>query len=126
MVYINSLEAKKQIHIDFWEGKRKNLISVMGGDWHQVPYNTLEEKWLNPPYRVEQMELYLKDQWYGEDCIPNVFVNYGPGILAACLGGNFELLPNTVWFDKEPIINDWNNCPDLKFDVTSPISTTLT
>lgn len=118
---MNNFETKKQQHLDFWCGKRQNLISVMGGDWFQVPYNTLEEKWLNPSYRLEQTELYLKDQWYGEDCIPHVFVNYGPGILAACLGGNYELLPNTVWFDKDPIIRDWDNAPELKVDFNSSI-----
>jgi hypothetical protein len=116
-----SFEEKKQEHLDFWSGKRKNLISVMGGDWYGVPYKTLEEKWFAPHYRVEQMELYLKDQWYGKDCVPNSFVNYGPGILSACMGGSFKLLPYTIWFDESPIIEDYSNCPVIRFNENSDI-----
>ena len=48
-----------------------------------------------------------------------LFTNLGPGCLAACIGGSYTVAENTVWFDREPIIDDWENAPKLHFDENS-------
>jgi len=115
------LDTKKKAHNAFWSGERRCLISVGGGTWEAPPYTDLTQKWLDPQYRVDCIEHLLTQQWYGCDCIPHVFVNFGPGVLAACIGGSYELSETTVWFEKHPVINSWSKKPEFILNINAPI-----
>jgi len=75
-----------------------------------------EERWLGVDYCVEAAETKTARTFYGLDAIQHEFVNIGPGSLAAMIGGNYQLQPNTVWYDLNPIIKDWGDVPALKLN----------
>ncbi len=79
----------------------------------------LYQKWLDEEFITERHKTYLNNVGFTAEGHPNLFTNLGPGCLAACIGGNFELAENTVWFDKNPIIDDWTNLPKIEFDENS-------
>jgi len=85
-----------------------------GKTWYREP-SSLEERWLDEEYRYQKYKSDNENMYYGADATPTFFTNFGPGDLAACIGGGFVLRENTVWFDGNPIITDWNNMPDIKF-----------
>ena len=75
---------------------------------------SLEDKWINLEKRTQEaQELYVNYKYYAEG-FPTYNTNLGPGSMAACIGGDFELAPRTIWFDRNPIIKDWSEVPELK------------
>ena len=51
------------------------------------------------------------------------FTNLGAGCHSACIGGDFTLTPRTIWLDRNPIIGDWENPPQIKMDEQSKVYT---
>jgi 5-methyltetrahydrofolate--homocysteine methyltransferase len=43
---------------------------------------------------------------YGGEIVPSLFLNYGPGIMAALFGCKMEYKSRTVWFERETNMND--------------------
>ena len=64
--------------------------------------------------RFERTKFYL-------DGFPTEYINFGPGSLAASIGGNYQFAVNTVWFDRNPVIQDWNTRPTIAFDPNTPL-----
>lgn len=52
---------------------------------------------------------------YMADAVGSVFVNFGPGCLTSCIGGTHKWMPDTVWFENQQVITDWDNTPDISF-----------
>ena len=82
-------------------------------------YTSLEEKWLDENYNYEKHKHGIENSYYAAEGVPNLFTNLGPGCLAACIGGRFTLASNTVWFDREPIVDDWENAPSIALNKSS-------
>lgn len=80
---------------------------------------SLEEKWLDEEYVCARIKFQNENTYHTGDSTPSFLPNMGPGVLAACIGGSFELAPSTVWFDRHPIIDDMENIPPLRFDTES-------
>ena len=80
---------------------------------------SLAQQWLDEEFITERHKNYLNNVGFTAEGYPNLFTNLGPGCLAACIGGNFELAENTVWFDKNPIIDDWTKLPKIEFNENS-------
>ena len=78
-------------------------------------------KWNDLDYRTQVSDLHHSTNTYYLDGFPVQFINFGPGSLAASIGGNYQLALNTVWFDRNPIITDWDNPPTLEFDPESDL-----
>jgi hypothetical protein len=51
-------------------------------------------------------ETHIKQMVWGGEKIPSLFINYGPGIMAAVLGVTPEFRKRTVWFDKPTDIKE--------------------
>jgi len=88
----------------------------------KVPYKkpeSLEEKWLDENYVVGAALHQYNNKEYIAEGFPFLFTNLGPGCLSACIGGNYSLDEETIWLDREPIIDDWENMPEIKFDTGS-------
>ncbi|MDR0219817.1 MAG: hypothetical protein LBI54_00240, partial [Lachnospiraceae bacterium] len=66
--------------------------------------------------QVLKAEAALSNTYYGQDSLPSVFVNLGPGVQAALLGAPYLLQPDSVWFGLEPPITDWHTIPEFKTD----------
>ncbi len=87
-----------------------------------VPYRppvNAEEKYFDATYRYRSFKHTVANSGYLAEGIPEYFTNFGPGCLAACIGGDFLLANNTIWFDKNPIIKDWENMPEIALDEKS-------
>lgn len=108
----------------FWERKNEkrpilNLgYYVRGSKRYRAPEN-LTEQWLDIDYRYTAYKHDLSTRGDLAEGIPMMFTNFGPGCLSACIGGSFELAPRTIWFDRNPIIDDFDNPPDIEFDENS-------
>ena len=108
----------------FWERKNEkrpilNLgYYVRGSKRYRAPEN-LTEQWLDVDYRYTAYKHDLSTRGDLAEGIPMMFTNFGPGCLSACIGGSFELAPRTIWFDRNPIIDDFDNPPAIEFDENS-------
>jgi len=52
---------------------------------------------------------------YYAEGYPHFFINYGPGVLHGCIGGELDLThPETTWFP--PFLSDVADFPSLRFD----------
>jgi 5-methyltetrahydrofolate--homocysteine methyltransferase len=58
----------------------------------------VRERWLDVAYRTRTAWNQVMSTWYGGDALPNVFINFGPGSMAAYLGSEVTLMRETVWF----------------------------
>ena len=113
-----------QRYEDFWE--RKNTNRGVINMWYPDPNRprfpapaSLEQQWLDEEYQVAKYKYIEQYNTFVGEGIPMLFTNLGPGCLAACIGGNYGLASNTVWFDREAIITDWEALPNIEFDENS-------
>jgi 5-methyltetrahydrofolate--homocysteine methyltransferase len=54
----------------------------------------------------DQFLLNAQNRYYGGEQFPNLWLNYGPGIVAAVFGVTPEFKAGTVWFDRPTSINE--------------------
>ena len=75
-----------------------------------------EEKWLSTEYRLQRAEAAAQNIFWGQDAIHHEFVNFGPGVQAALLGAPYKIEPDSIWFDTDPPLKDWDNMPAFVTD----------
>ncbi len=85
------------------------------------PPRDLQEKWLDPQYRLENILATFNHTYYGADAFPFHHIDLGPGDLGAFVGGGFRLAPDTVWFDVNLPIADWATRAPILMDWDSPL-----
>jgi 5-methyltetrahydrofolate--homocysteine methyltransferase len=115
--------AKQLIEYEkFWNREKLSRpilnISAPTGEPYRK-HESLEEKWLDENYVVNAALHKHQNSYYTAEGVAFLFTNFGPGCLAACIGGNYVLSEKSIWFDRKPIIDDWENPPELKFDTNS-------
>lgn len=112
---ILSDETKKRYDA-FWAGDAYErcclyLTSPSGaGNSPPVPAD-LAQKWEDAGFRARQAVRQTNNTLYYADGFPSVFPNFGPGCLAAMLGGSYQWAEGTVWFENAPVVTDWSNPP---------------
>lgn len=82
----------------------------------------LSRQWEDLDWRVRSEAEDVAHTRYFGDGFATVFTNFGPGSLAACIGGNYQLAKTTIWFDRSPIITDWANLPPIEFNPDSAMN----
>ncbi|OIO72368.1 MAG: hypothetical protein AUJ85_10510 [Elusimicrobia bacterium CG1_02_37_114] len=88
---------------------RKNVLSQSGYSVWDIVHN-LD----NFGYVLDKFERFCDETYFGGDAIPNLFVNFGPGVMSAYISGNLNIKEDTVWFET-PM--EWNEIYDrLKYD----------
>ncbi len=117
-------EQKMKIYEDFWERRplKRPVLNLTAPKDPQMKYDvpaSPEQRWLDEEFIVNHIR-----KWWGNTArfaegVPNIFTNLGPGCLAACVGGNYGLSDHTVWFDRDPIIKDWEDLPDIELNYQS-------
>ncbi len=60
----------------------------------------LVHKLEHPEKAVEEFEEHCRATWFGGEAFPNLFINLGPGIVAAYLGAGVDIQQDTVWFES--------------------------
>ncbi|MBO5215897.1 MAG: hypothetical protein J6B79_06890 [Clostridia bacterium] len=110
----------------FWE--RKNFTRPILNITYPLPNTTPyrapinpEEKYIRVEYRYNQFKHTVASTGYLAEGVPMCFTNFGPGCLAAAIGGNFVLSDRTIWFDTKQIITDWENPPTISFNPNSEL-----
>ncbi len=108
----------------FWERKNDkrcvlNISYPKSNTAEAIKHKSLEEKWLDEEFVYRAHKHQVENTGYLAEGIPMLFTNLGPGCLSACIGGDYVLAENTVWFDRKTIIEDWDNPSEVIFDEQS-------
>lgn len=113
-----------KLYEDFWEHRplKRPILNLTAPKDPKLKYDkpeSPEQQWLDEEFIVKHIR-----KWWGNTArfaegVPNIFTNLGPGCLAACVGGNYGLSEHTVWFDRDPIIEDWENLPPIELNYNS-------
>jgi hypothetical protein len=115
----NWAESRQQ-YVDWWAGK--GLVITMWEHFlsdrtpHEVvpaptPARDLDQYWLDPEWRSGNLHYKLSRSCLRADMLPVADTSFGPGSLAAALGGRFDPGPDTVWIhplgeERLPIVAD--------------------
>ncbi len=123
-MFVEAYKATLAAYEKFWERKNTgrpilNMTCVKPGTPPYPAPASLEQQWLDVQYKYDAYKYRDANTEYLAEGIPCHFVNYGPGVLSACIGGSFKLNPRTIWFDTKQVVEDWENPPVLKFDEQS-------
>ncbi|MBN1624811.1 MAG: hypothetical protein JXN10_07045 [Clostridia bacterium] len=73
-------------------------------------YDTLEDKWLDFEFRIEEQVAKIDKALYIGDSYPIIWPNLGPEIYSAWCGCGYNYGENTTW--SEPCIHDWEKDAD--------------
>lgn len=66
-----------------------------------------------PETAIHEFEKYCQQTYFGGESFPNLWINLGPGIMAAYIGAEPEIKENTVWFETP---QEWDEIfPQAKF-----------
>jgi len=82
------------------------------------PPGSLEQRWLDIDYRLEAESRRIASTWFGGESVPYIFINLGPGVLAAFLTGRLRLAPDTVWFPRA--VDRLEDILDLRLSEQNP------
>lgn len=124
------MEQKRARHRRFWQPLQKGegayLSVVAPVSDGQPPYHlrkaeSVEENWLSTQYRLEKAEARMQNTYFGQDAIQCEFVNFGPGVQAALLGAPYAITKDSIWFDRQPPIKDWEHPVVFKTDPEHPL-----
>jgi len=118
-------ERSRERHDAWWHGEviDRPLLQVFAtkkdrpDDPHPT-YKTLEEKWLDPDYRIRLFEWHMARTYYAGDAFPYLDAHIGPGTLSLYLGANPVLMDNTVWYHK--CVEDIPSAKPPVFDENNP------
>jgi len=106
----------------FWNRKPvyRPVLNITApiGEPYKDPVS-LEQHWLDDKYLINKALHSSRNTYYAAEAIPFFFPNLGPGSLAACIGGSYTLAENTVWLDRNPIIDDWGSPPEITLNPES-------
>ena len=79
------------------------------------------QAWEDLDLRTRRAVWDVGNTLYYADAFPSVFTNFGPGCMAAMLGGSHRWARGTVWFENEPHIADWASAPAPVLHTDSPM-----
>lgn len=108
----------------FWERTNvaRPIINLSYPKEGRTPYRapvSLQEQWLDEEYIYNSFKHGVSTSGYLAEGIPMLFTNLGPGCLAACIGGDYELSNTTIWFENQPFVTDWEQAPEVKLNEQS-------
>ncbi len=67
----------------------------------------LVEQWTNPELAFNTYEFVFSIGYFGGEAFPTTSAYLGPGVLGALVGSDYTFQPDTVWFGRTPVLNDW-------------------
>lgn len=109
----------------FWSGGPTDrcLVAVTAPRQTPLPsdlsfqaYGSLEDRWMNADRIFHNLLAGCGQVFLGGESFPNFFPNLGPGVVAGFMGSPFRLAEDTVWFDRDPILRDWDRMPPIQLD----------
>jgi len=83
---------------------------------------SLTQMWTDMEFRHKELEHHLANTLFFGEAFPRGWTNFGPGSLAAMIGGSHTWSWNTVWFGHEfRPIQDWGDLSKIGFDEKSEV-----
>jgi hypothetical protein len=81
------------------------------------PPPDVEERWLDPDYRIDAAERHFAATWFGGEAFPYFDPHLGPGSLALYLGSEPVFADDTVWYQS--CIHDLGTETTIDLDPTN-------
>lgn len=83
------------------------LVLVTAWDGAPAPPEPADNEayWLDFPSRLERHSYWFEHTHHAGEAFPCLFVNFGPGVLGACMGGKYAFDRHTFWFTA-PVLED--------------------
>jgi len=107
LAYKEDWEEAKNALMAWWEGElRRPLIQVVAPK-RRVARWFLYDSWDfcrypdQPEIAVKRFEQWCSTTFFGGAAYPNLWINFGPGILAAFLGASPVFTGDTMWFGSQ-------------------------
>lgn len=109
-------EEQKARYRAFWDRSNTGRAAMYLTSWDGSPsYPGTDDpgrKWGDLAMREAKAVYDTEHTRYHADAFPTVFTNFGPGCMAAMVGGNYLFAPDTVWFEAAPLfVRDWEDDP---------------
>jgi len=104
LLYKVDWDEAKELFAAWWEGEIKRpLIHVIAPAGPQPPYDGWEFCRFQdePEEAVRRFERWCESTHFGGLAYPNLWINFGPGVLAALLGAQPIFDGKTVWFGNQ-------------------------
>jgi len=105
----------------FWahEETDRAILSITVRDqkapWAQHQLQNVHGQWDSPQTRYAWLRFCVENTLYYGEAIPNDWLNFGPGAMAAMMGSNYVLTENSVWFGEGDIfLKDWSSLKNLR------------
>lgn len=111
-------EQSKRRYEAFWNRSDTDRACAFLNTWKspasfRAPAD-VRHQWEDIPERVERALFDIGNQQYFAEGFPSVFTNFGPGCLAACVGGSYRPAKDTVWFENRPFfVSDWDKAAPI-------------
>ncbi|TAL37065.1 MAG: hypothetical protein EPN93_06465 [Spirochaetes bacterium] len=130
MIYNGDWEKTKGRFQAFWECDMLDrcCISVTAPRAEPLPTSIelkeprdLVQQWTDPELALRTYEFAFCYGYLGGDALPVTSPYLGPGVVAALLGADYTLQPDTVWFGKVPVLADWASRAPLALDREHPL-----
>lgn len=131
MKYKPDWQASQQRFTAFWQGEIIDRCCCALYAPRKTPLDNaiapprraqdVRQQWLDAEFRLENSLAGFNRTHFGGDAYPLIWVNLGPGVAAAYLGGEFGLAPDTVWFDAKPPIVDWPTRAPIAMNWDAPM-----
>jgi len=124
MIYQKNWEDVKARYTAWWAGEpldsclayitapRKEPLAAPP---HIEP-KSLEAKWTDQNLLLNNALHGFSNTYFGGDAYPYIWVNMGPGVLAAFIGADHHFAENTVWFGEKKLIGDWSRVPAFQLE----------
>jgi len=103
LLYKEDWDEYKELYKAWWDGElRGALLQLISPKQNVVMWRSWDSwafvKYNDPVYVVKSFESWCKETYFGGAAFPNLWINFGPGILGAMLGSQFIFTGDTVWF----------------------------
>lgn len=110
-----SSESKRKFE-DWWQGRNRDPV-LMVASWDGAPQPAEPEDdrafWFDYPSRLAREMYRFEHTRYQVDGFPSLYLNFGPGVLGACMGGDYVYDRLTFWF-REPVLHDLEAIEELR------------
>ncbi|MFO7899151.1 MAG: hypothetical protein R6V58_08835 [Planctomycetota bacterium] len=122
MPYVDDWEKIKERHLAWWEGEIVDRMAIMisaprdpARPFRYPPDLDLDRFWTDTDYNLELFEQQFAATYYAGDNFPYYMPFLGPVCLAAFVGCRLSYhRTRTCWL--EPIIESWDDPPELTID----------
>lgn len=122
MLYKPDWEQARERLEAWWEGEivDRAVIQVIARQDSLEPVSSTYDLWwpplhfLNDPeHVVDTFEEYCRRTYFGGEAFPNLWINLGPGIMAAYMGAAPQFRDDTTWFETP---KEWHEIDAIAFD----------